>query len=379
MVAAETTSLPPPHSLRVEYLREPLGVEISRSPRFSWRLTGPGGARNLSQAAAELEICRQHFGSAATAAAASCHSVRVGASASVNVEAPGLTMVEDALYSWRVRWWAELGGEPSAFSGRAKFGTELTTAGWAGSAFIGGNYSSNQLRSEFTLASNCSVGRAILYVVGLGNNRIRLSGEAVGNVFRSPPTQFAQRLLYDAHDVTSILRQGDIGSTHALAISLGHARYASQISPAAGRCTGGQVTCDMVARVVLSIVFTDGSRQRVVSAPTGLTGGLWLATAGPTTMDDSYAGEVFDARLATPGWDKAGFRPTLCAANTAAIIGCWRQAQAVAVPPGAVLSSYLMPPVSQVEVYTATRFWQPLPNEASFDFGQSEFSYVSRY
>jgi hypothetical protein len=51
--------------------------------------------------------------------------------------------------------------------------------------------------------------------------------------------------------------------------------------------------------------------------------------------------------------------------------GCWRVAEAVAVPPGVMLSSYLMPPVAQVEVYTATRFWQPIPNEASFDFGQN--------
>ena len=133
------------------------------------------------------------------------------------------------------------------------------------------------------------------------------------------------------------------------------------------------MTCDMVARVVLSIVFKDGSRQRVVSAPGHGSGGGggWLATAGPTTLDDSYAGEIFDARLAQPGWDTAGFRPILCAAATATTIGCWRQAEAVAVPPGAVLSSYLMPPVSQVEVYTATQFWQPLPNEASFDFGQN--------
>ena len=222
VAAAPASLLPPPHSLRVEYLREPVGVEVSRSPRFSWRLAGPdGAARNLSQAAAEIQICREHFGRAPVPP---CHSVQVGASASVNVVAPGLALLEDTRYSWRVRWWADAGGQPSGFSGRASFGTELRD-GWGGSAFIGGNYSSNQLRSEFTLESNSSsVGRAVLYVVGLGNNRVSLSGVAVGSVFRSPPTQFAERLLYDAHDVTLILRQGGVGSSHALAVSLGHAR-----------------------------------------------------------------------------------------------------------------------------------------------------------
>ena len=78
----------------------------------------------------------------------------------------------------------------------------------------------------------------------------------------------------------------------------------------------------------------------MVSAPG--PGGGWLVTAGPTTLDDSYRGEVFDARLATLGWDHAGFRPPLCAApgagGAAALAGCWRHAEAVAVPPGSVPS-----------------------------------------
>ena len=359
------SSLPAPHTLRVEYLYEPLGIEVSRSPRFSWRLAGRAGDRNVSQASAELEICRVgfEFGSSSP-----CHIVQVGPSASVNVEAPGLVLLEDTLYTWRVRWRAEAGGEPSAFSPNATFGTELR-AGWAGSDFIGGDYTSNQLRTEFKLASDSSaVGRAVLYIVGLGSNRVSLSGAAVGSIFRSPPTQFAERLLYDVHDVTRILREGGVGASHALAVSLGHARYASQTSPSPGRCTGGQTTCDMVTRLVLSIVFADGTRQRVVSASG--KGGRWLVTGGPTTLDDSYAGEVFDARLATPGWDLPSFKPTLCAGGTGGR-GCYREAEAVAVPPAAVLSSYVMPPVSQVELYTAIRFWQPQHDEFSFDFGQN--------
>eukprot|EP01047_Picozoa_sp_COSAG01_P051864 COSAG01_NODE_5393_length_4290_cov_113.585063_2_plen_578_part_00 len=358
-------SLPAPHTLRVEYLRAPLGVEVSRSPRFSWRLSGHASDRNVSQASAELEVCRVGFGSSSSSP---CDVVQVGPSASVNVEAPGLVWLEDTLYTWRVRWWAEAGGEPSAFSPNATFGTELRAAGWAGSDFIGGNYTSNQLRTEFKLASNSSVvGRAILYIIGLGSYRVSLSGAAVGSIFRTPPTQFAERLLYDVHDVTRILREGGVGASHALAVSLGHARYASQASPSPGHCTGGQTTCDMVTRLVLSIVFADGTRQRVVSA-SGKAGG-WLVTGGPTILDDSYAGEIFDGRLATPGWDLPSFKPARLCADGAG--RCWREAEAVAVPPGAVLSSYLMPPVSQVELYTAIRFWQPQHDEFCFDFGQN--------
>ena len=273
--------LPPPHALRVEYLRAPLGVEIGRSPRFSWRLAPPPGERNISQTAYELRICRATFGAGGPGP---CYGAgqRIASADSVNVEAPGLALVEDALYSWSVRWWAG-GDAPSAWSQNATFGTELRD--WSGSAFLGGNYSSNQLRTEFALTGSSPVGRACLYIVGLGNYRAWLSGAQVGNVFRAPPTQFAERLLYDVHDVTSILRQGGVGSRHGLGVALGHARYASQAS--ASHCTGGQVTCDMAMRLVLSIVFEDGSTQRVVSAP-----GTWQVTAGPTIHDDSCKAQI---------------------------------------------------------------------------------------
>ena len=48
-----------------------------------------------------------------------------------------------------------------------------------------------------------------------------------------------------------------------------------------------------------------------------------------------------------------------------------RGAELVETPPGAILSSYLMPPVTKAEVYTAIRSWQPQQNELSFDFGQN--------
>ena len=359
-LAAPTAPLAP-HALRVEYLQAPLGVEIHRSPRFSWRLAPPppltGGGlppRNISQAAYELQVCRVRFGGSG---GDECHGdgVRVASAESVNVELPGLQLTDDTLYTWRVRWWADDGGAPSDFSPNATFGTELRN--WSDSAFIGGNYSANLLRTEFTLQSEVRVGRACLYIVGLGNYRAELSGQPVGNVFRTPPTQFASRLLYDVHDVTAILQQGIKPRTrHALGVALGHARYASQGS--ATHCTGGQTTCDMATRVVLSIVFEDGSTQRVVSQP----GSSWQVAAGPTVHDDSYTGEVYDARLAMVGWSTPGFS----ASSTR-----WRSAEAVTTPPGAVLSSYLMPPVTKAEVYTAIRTWQPQHNEHSFDFGQS--------
>ena len=367
--AAAAAALPPPHALRVEYLAAPIGVEVGRSPRFSWRLAHPAGrSHNISQTAYALKVCRQTFTDGAGAGWA-CHTTgRVVSALSVNVEVPGLALVEDALYTWRVQWWGSgsAGGGvadvPSVFSRNATFGTELQQ-GWAGSEFIGGNYSSNQLRTEFMLNSTRPVGRAVLYIIGLGNSRARLSGHSASDVFRSPPTQFAKRLLYDAHDVTGILRSHGPGVRHALAVTLGHARYASQASPRQPKdCTGGQVTCDLAARVVLAIEFEGGETQRVVSRAGESSG--WFVTAGPTIHDDSYTGEVFDARLATPGWDLPGF-------DTHCEPGRWRPAETVATPPGAVLSSHLMPAVKPVEVYTATKFWQPQHNEASFGFGQN--------
>lgn len=90
----------------------PLGVEVHRPPRFSWRLapapppprSGGNQVRNLTQAAYELQVCRVQFGSGRRD---ECYGAgtRVASSETVNVELPGLQvhLTEDAFYTWRVR------------------------------------------------------------------------------------------------------------------------------------------------------------------------------------------------------------------------------------------------------------------------------------
>jgi hypothetical protein len=35
----------------------------------------------------------------------------------------------------------------------------------------------------------------------------------------------------------------------------------------------------------------------------------WTMTAGPVLSNDEYNGEMYDARLETPGWASAGYKP----------------------------------------------------------------------
>eukprot|EP00935_MAST-01C_sp_MAST-1C-sp1_P000230 g230.t1 len=121
----------------------------------------------------------------------------------------------------------------------------------------------------------------------------------------------------------------------------------------------------MVLRLVLSIRYSNGHIQRVESAADE----SWQVTAGPIVFDDSYAGEVYDARLAIAGWSTSSFTPRVHDGTGAG--RRWRAASAVATPPGAVLSTMLMPPVRKEEVYTAIRMWAPQHDETCFSFGQN--------
>ena len=55
-------------------------------------------------------------------------------------------------------------------------------------------------------------------------------------------------------------------------------------------------------RLIISVTV-DGKTTTIGSDAT------WTMTAGPVIANDEYNGEVYDARLETPGWTSSGFKP----------------------------------------------------------------------
>ena len=151
-----------------------------------------------------------------------------------------------------------------------------------------------QVRHAFTLAK--PVARARAYVTGLGSYRMRLNGRRVGEDVLTPGwTDYHTRVQYQTYDVTDHLRAGP----NAVGALLGSAWWSGGL----GWDEVTEVYDDgpLRFRLMLVIDYTDGTTETITTGPD------WKAHASPIRFDNLYDGEVYDARLEQPGWDRPGF------------------------------------------------------------------------
>jgi len=319
------TAPPPPTGLRCEYLASPLGVDVAQ-PRLSWVLEHP--ARGQAQSAYQVGVSLQPD----VPGGDQWDSGRVSAAQSTHVAYAGQPLASGRTYYWKVRWW-DSSGNASAWSAPARFDTGLLAASdWKGK-FIGG---ANQLRKEFTLERRPSRARA--YIAGLGYYELRVNGRKVGRSVLDPAwTTYDKRVLYVAYDVTAYLRPG----ANAVAVTLGQGWYAAR-----------------ALLLQLNIELEGGGRFDVVSDTS------WKVAQGPILSDSVYHGEVYDARLETPGWDRPGFDDSK-----------WKPASLVDAPKG-VLSAQLMPPIRVTDTMVPFKMTSPKPGVHVYDMGQNFSGWV---
>ena len=155
-----------------------------------------------------------------------------------------------------------------------------------------------------------AVGRALVFVSGLGHYELRLNGQVVADSFLAPGwTDYRKTCLYNTYDVTAMLKPGAnaIGalSAPASSTSTGSAT-ASWSSPTACPCSSSSSTSSMPrAGARRSSAVRTGGRPPAV------------------TFSSIYGGEDYDARLEQADWDAAGFDDS-----------AWKAALAVRGPQG---------------------------------------------
>jgi len=130
-------------------------------------------------------------------------------------------------------------------------------------------------------------------VCGLGLYELYLNGNKVGDRVLDPAqTTYDKRAFYVTHDVTSLLRQG----RNSIGLMLGNGFFGQNIA-----LSGGLAYGEPRATVMLSIEYTNGSRETIVSDTS------WKAAQGPVIFDNIYAGETFDARCELVDWSRPDF------------------------------------------------------------------------
>jgi alpha-L-rhamnosidase len=314
-----------PNGLRVEYLADPVGIDVAQ-PRFSWVLNHTG--RGQGQTACQILISTMP----AVPTGDQWDSSRVASPESVHVVYAGKTLESGKTYYWKVRYWDKQ-DRPSAYSDTARFEMGLLKpADWTGRWIAGGN----TLRKEFSLAAKPVRARA--YIAGAGYYELRVNGHKIGDRVLDPAwTTYDKRVLYATYDITKLLRAG----ANAIGVMLGEGWYHNR-----------------ALKMQVDIELEGGAKTSVASD------GTWKAAGGPILEDSVYHGEIYDARKEMPGWDRAGF-----------LDAAWKSAALVDGPNG-VLSAEMMPPIKVVDTIVPLKMTSPKPGMYVYDMGQNFSGWV---
>ncbi len=277
--------------LRVEYLTNPLGIDVAR-PRLSWRITSAPPERNTVQAAYQLQVTRS--------GRLIWDTGRTPGDSSVFVAYAGPDLESRRRYEWHVRVWDAKGHvSPWSAPGWWEMGFLQPSdwaAAWIGSApsptdSVGGP--SPLLRRTFRVSG--SVARARLYATSLGLYEAYVNGTRVGDQLFTPGwTSYHHRIQYQTYDVTKLLKPGD----NAAGAVLGDGWYRGQLGFEGRRNVYGR---RIGLRLQLEILYQDGRIEHVSSDS------LWKTVTGPIQASDIYGGETYDARLERPGWAAAPY------------------------------------------------------------------------
>lgn len=214
-------------------------------------------------------------------------------------------------------------------------------AKWIGSREHENPDGSCLLRRAFFLPGRPEKG--ILSVCGLGYGVYTVNGrEVTDEELTTPFTRFDRTALYNSWEITGLLRQGE----NAAGVFLGNGWYNDigevwEYDKATWRSRP-----KMILR--MEILLEGGERVAVVSDSS------WKSRPGPSVYNHVREGEIYDARLELPGWDRPGFDDAQ-----------WERA-AICPGAGGILRRVGLPPVRVIKTLRA----KPLGG-GIYDFGEN--------
>ncbi len=202
------------------------------------------------------------------------------------------------------------------------------------------------LRRDFTLKQPAR--RAVVYFSGLGWSQLFINGRRISKDQLSPALSwYPRRCYYRAYNVTKFLQQGK----NTVGVILGDGRfYAPRLHVPAPTISFGAPR--LILR--LHVRLANGAIQSVVS------NNRWKATVrGPICANNEYDGEVYDARLRMPGWN----RPNFNAVN-------WHPATVLKSPGGRLVAQFSQP-IQVTQILHPKKLLEVAPGKWIFDMGQN--------
>lgn len=267
--------------LRVEYQKNPLGLDIAR-PRFSWKLESE--QTDTMQAVYQVQV----ISGGEMIWDSGCQK----SDQSVLVEYGGLPLQAESIYEYRVIVWDNHGEEASA---EGSFETGL---------LAGTNFKAQWITHPFGKEETVcpvftkkvhlmkAVQKARIYATALGIYEIQINGNRVGNAFFAPGwTNYKKRLQYQTYDVTDLLA-GENGNCkeNIIEIMAGNGWYKGIFG---FTCTPDHYGDRVAVLAELHVEFEDGSKEVIV------TDTDWQVKTGPVRYSEIYMGETIDSTFQT--------------------------------------------------------------------------------
>lgn len=261
--------------LRVEYLKNPIGIDITK-PRLSWNCEG-GVKQTAYRIVATDETANVVWDSGKTAS-----------SQMVHIPWGGVEPASRDIINWKVCLWDENGVQGEWTEAHFEMGL-LQRGDWQAN-WITGNYRVNKkvrypvdcFRKQFEVKK--PVKKARIYATACGVYESSLNGTKTGEFVLAPGiTDYNKRVQYQTIDVTNQLKQGKNSWT----VLLADGWYRGGVGAWSIRNQYGTETKFLGQ---LEIVYKDGTTESI------LTDNTWeWSNDGPLRFADNKDGEVVDA------------------------------------------------------------------------------------
>jgi alpha-L-rhamnosidase len=340
-------------TLRVEYLENPLGLDVVR-PRLSWQLHSSD--RGTGQSAYQIRVARSEQ-ALRTAQDLLWDSGKITSDQSIQHAYDGAPLESRHRYFWQVRVWDSRGTD-LGWSAIARWEMGLLSPkDWTGSWIAAGSTEDPtksgrppMLRREFRLSGAVRSARA--YVTSHGLYELSINGQRVGDQVLTPGwTSYHHRLQYQTYDVTDRLENG----ANAVGVYLGNGWYRGIIGFAGVRNHYG----DRVALLFqLEVTYEDGRTELITSDE------HWKSATGPLLTAEIYDGESYDARLEKSGWTSPGYDDR-----------DWAATQSIAAAKD-VLVAPEGPPMRRIEELVPRRIFKTPAGDTVVDLGQNMVGWV---
>lgn len=304
-------------NLRCEMQVNPTGVE-TKKPRLSWQLVS------------SLRSVREHGWEILVASSKEKLDRNEGdvwsEKSLAHVLYTGKPLISRNQYFWKVRSITGKGVTPWSESASWTMGL-LNASDWK-AKWIGydkaspwdsitqfSRLSARYFRKQFPVSKQ--VKKATVYIAGLGLYELFINGKKIGDQVLAPnPTDYRKSVLYNVHDVTNQLRNGE----NVIGTVLGNGRFFTMRQDYKPQKINTFGYPKML--VQLEIEYNDGSMRTIVSDES------WKLTAdGPIRSNNEYDGEEYDARKEMKGWSEPGFNDSK-----------WMRPQLVKAPGGKLVA-----------------------------------------